>query len=159
MTSATPRATFTLIASMAEANAVIARLAQVMDAMLSVLEQETALVRAGRLAAAARLAPDKTELAQLYLTHSQRLKAGEAFLRRAGKDVLDALRARHDRLQAAVRTNLTVLATAHAVSEGIMRGVSERLARKSMPETYGASGKATAPSARQAPALTLSRIL
>ncbi|HWP26090.1 MAG TPA: hypothetical protein VNL39_07080 [Xanthobacteraceae bacterium] len=159
MTSANPRAAFTLIGSTSETNAVIARLVQVMDAMLTVLEQETALVRAGKLSAAARLAPSKSELAQLYLTDTQRLKAGKNFLRQAGNDVLDALRARHERLQTAVRMNLTVLATAHAVSEGIMRGVSERIARKSMPEIYGASGKTAEPNARQAPALTLSRIL
>ncbi|HXF88553.1 MAG TPA: hypothetical protein VNK48_09395 [Xanthobacteraceae bacterium] len=159
MTSAAPRAAFALIGSTSEANAVIARLLQVMDAMLAVIEQETALVRAGKLSAAAHLAPGKTELAQLYLTDTQRLKAGKNFLRQTGKDVLDALRTRHERVQAAVQTNLTVLATAHAVSEGIMRGVSERLARKSMPETYGASGRTAEPSARQAPALTLSRIL
>ena len=39
--------------------------------------------------------------------------------------------------------NLTVLATAHAVSESIMRGVSAELARKATPQAYGASGRAT----------------
>ncbi len=159
MTSATPRASFALIASTTEANAVIARLAEVMDAMLTVIEQETALVRAGKLSAAARLQAPKTELAQLYLTDTQRLKAGEVFLRQAGKDVLDALRARHERLQTAVRTNLTVLATAHAVAEGIMRGVSDQLVRKSMPETYGASGRAAAPQPQRAEPLMVSRRL
>lgn len=159
MTSATPRAAFTLIGSVSEANEVIARLAEVMDAMLAVLEQETALVRAGKLAAAAQLAGQKTELVQAYLIATQRLKAGENFLRQAGRETRDALRTKHEHLQAAMQKNLTVLATAHVVSEGIMRGVSERLARKSMPETYGASGQATKPSPCQAPALTLSRLL
>jgi hypothetical protein len=159
MTSAAPRASFTLIGSMSEANAVVARLARVMDAILAVLEQETALVRAGKLAAAARLAPTKTELAQLYLTDAQRLKAGKAFLRQSAKEALDALHAQHHRLQTVLRTNLTVLATAHAVSEGIMRGVSERLARKSMPESYGASGRAAAPERHSTEPLIVSRRL
>jgi hypothetical protein len=35
------------------------------------------------------------------------------------------LRRKHDELHALLRINLTVLATAHAVSEGIIRGVAE----------------------------------
>jgi hypothetical protein len=52
-----------------------------------------------------------------------------------------------------------VLATAHAVSEGIMRGVSAELARKATPQGYGASGRAATPSASHRQPLTLSRVL
>jgi hypothetical protein len=52
-----------------------------------------------------------------------------------------------------------VLATAHAVSESIMRGVSSELARKATPQAYGASGCATAPAAGAMQPLTLSRVL
>ena len=55
--------------------------------------------------------------------------------------------------------NLTVLATAHAVSESIMRGVSTELARKATPQGYGASGRATAPAASSQQPLTVSRVL
>jgi hypothetical protein len=55
--------------------------------------------------------------------------------------------------------NLTVLATAHAVSESIMRGVSGELARKATPAAYGASGRPAAPSAAARQPLTLSRVL
>ena len=49
------------------------------------------------------------------------------------------------KFRALLQINLTVLATAHAVSEGIMRGVSDELARKAAPQTYGATGRANAP--------------
>ena len=55
-----------------------------------------------------------------------------------------ALRERHGAFQALLQTNMTVLATAHAVSEGIIRGVSGELARKRAPSTYGPSGRANA---------------
>jgi hypothetical protein len=58
-----------------------------------------------------------------------------------------------------LRTNLTVLATAHAVSEGIIRGVSGELARKQAPSTYGASGRAQMPSSKTSPPLAISRTL
>ena len=43
------------------------------------------------------------------------------------------MRERHTAFQALLQTNMTVLATAHAVSEGIIRGVSGELARKRAP--------------------------
>ena len=58
-----------------------------------------------------------------------------------------------------MRVNLTVLATAHAVSEGIIRGVSGELARKRTPQTYGATGRANSLSARASQPLALSRKL
>jgi hypothetical protein len=51
------------------------------------------------------------------------------------------------------------LATAHAVSEGLVRGVSGELARKAAPQTYGASGRANAPDPRKAVPLAVSRVL
>ena len=55
--------------------------------------------------------------------------------------MVDDLRKRHDVFRALLQMNLTVLATAHAVSESIMRGVSRELARKATPQAYGASGR------------------
>ncbi len=74
-------------------------------------------------------------------------------------DALDTLRKRHEAFHALLQINLTVLATAHAVSEGIIRGVSDELARKRAPSTYGASGRANAPSAKASQPLALSRTL
>jgi hypothetical protein len=74
-------------------------------------------------------------------------------------DALEALRRRHDAFRSLLQTNLTVLATAHAVSEGIVRGVSGEIARKSSPQSYGATGRANAPDPRATPPLALSRML
>jgi len=52
-----------------------------------------------------------------------------------------------------------VLATAHAVSEGIVRGVSNEITRRSAPHTYGASGRANAPSRAAATPIAVSRSL
>ena len=61
--------------------------------------------------------------------------------------------------QTLLQKNLTVLATAHAVSEGIIRGVSDELARKRAPSTYGASGRANTPNPQACQPLALSRTL
>jgi hypothetical protein len=52
---------------------------------------------------------------------------------------------------------MVVLATAHAVSEGIMRRLSGDMARKAAPQVYGASGRATAPSPKHSRPLAVSR--
>jgi len=52
-----------------------------------------------------------------------------------------------------------VLATAHAVSEDLIRGVSGELARRAAPQTYGATGRPTAPSKSAIQPLAVSRSL
>jgi hypothetical protein len=148
------------IASAKEAENLTAHFIGVMDALVGVVQQETELIRGGRLGAAARLHAAKGELTQLYIADTLRLRASQAHLSRLmSADQLDALRQRHDRFRALLQINLTVLATAHAVSEGIVRGVSGELARKATPQTYGASGRAVAPPASAAQPLALSRTL
>jgi hypothetical protein len=143
----------------AEAEGLICHLADVMEALLALVEQETELVRAGKLAAAAKLEGRKAELSQLYYADTARLRASRAYLVHALPDTLDALRKRHDLFRALLQVNLTVLATARAVSESIMRGVSDELTRKATPQGYGASGGVAAPAPGVRPPLTLSRVL
>jgi len=147
------------IGTSAEAQQVIGHLSDVMDALLGVVEQETKFVRAGRLSEVARLERKKSDLAHLYLADTARLQASGPYLAKTLPAVLDALRERHNTFRALLQLNLTVLATAHAVSEGIIRGVSEEITRKSAPQTYGASGRASTPHPRHAQPMAVSRSL
>ncbi len=130
-----------------------------MDRLAETIAEETTRARAGRLKAAAELSESKLELARLYSAESQRVKAQLAHAAIDAPGALEALRAKHAAFQSLLQTNLTVLATAHAVSEGIIRGVSGELARKRAPSTYGASGRASAPNTKTSPPLALSRTL
>ena len=58
-----------------------------------------------------------------------------------------------------LQVNLTVLATAHAVSEGIVRGVNAEMQRRNMPNTYTAAGQRAAPGPRNITPLAVSRSL
>jgi len=147
------------IGSAAEGEALMKHLMEVMDALLDMVEQETKLVRAGKLAEAATLEPAKAELSAAYLADATRIKASQVYLDRVKPELAAELRRRHDLFRAVLQMNLTVLATAHAVSESIMRGVSAELARKATPQAYGASGRATTPSPAARQPLTLSRVL
>ncbi len=140
-----------------DAPTTLAHLAELMEGLESVVEEETALVRAGKVCEASRLAPRKTELSGRYFKAVEELKANSKRLTRDQQDN-GALARRHDRLQAVLKSNLVVLATAHAVSEGILRRLSSDLARKATPQGYGASGRANSPDLRRrAQPLALSR--
>jgi hypothetical protein len=159
MPATSPHASARPIQSQGEAQDVIAHLGDVMDALVATVEEETQLVRAGRLRDAGKLQEPKGDLARLYATDVLRLKANRRFLAQTAPDALAALQRRHDSFRALLQINLTVLATAHAVSEGIIRGVSGELQRKATPQTYGASGRACMPGRKSVEPMAVSRSL
>jgi len=147
------------VATAAEAEALAKHYVEIMDMLIGVIQQETDLVRLGRLPQAVKLEQAKTDLARLYIADTLRLRASHVLFAKVAPDTMGELVKRHDTFRALLQINLTVLATAHAVSEGIVRGVSGELTRKSAPQTYGASGRASVPDPRTAPPLTVSRVL
>jgi hypothetical protein len=159
MTATNEAAAPVSVSTSAEAELLITHLLDVMDTLLATVEQETELVRAGRLTEAARLETSKAELSRLYMADIQRLKNSNAYIKTTMPDVFDALHKRHDLFRALLQMNLTVLATAHAVSEGIMRGVSSEINRKAAPQVYGASGRHSTPHPVHAQPLALSRAI
>jgi hypothetical protein len=147
------------IANASSAEKAITDLETIMDQLERALTEETARVRAGKLRDAGTLSAAKIEFARLYAVESGRIRAAKETIERWVPGAFDRLRKRHNAFQDLLQTNLTVLATAHAVSEGIIRGVSGELARKQAPSTYGANGRAQAPSTKATQPLALSRSL
>ena len=137
------------VATAAEAQELVAQLNSVMDALLAIVQEETELVRAGRLGEVAHLTATKTDLAHLYLADVERVKANKGYLLKHSPKLLQDLRRRHDEFHCLLQVNLTVLATAHAVAEGIVRGVASELNAKAAPQVYGAGGRQSAPRPQQ----------
>jgi hypothetical protein len=147
------------IENVADGERLIALIAELLDALHRVVEEETALVRGHDIVQASQLAGRKQEIAGQYYAATERLKTNAAFLKANMPEQLEELRRRHDTFRPLLQMNLTVLATVHAVSEGIVRGVAGELTRKAAPQTYGVSGRATAPAPSAARPVTLSRTL
>ena len=147
------------VQSRAEAENLVRHLLAAMDALISAVEQETALVRAGKVSAATVLEPTKTELARLYAADCAQVKANLPLLSKQVPELLARLRKQHESFNALLQINLTVLATAHAVSEGLIRGAHAEVARKNAPQTYGKSGRPVAPPKSAATPVSLSRTL
>lgn len=147
------------ITTAGEAEQAIASLTAIMDRLVGTVGDETAHMRAGRIRDALALDDTKSQLARSYVAEIARLKGAKNALERAAPEALDKLIQRHHAFQELLQTNLVVLATAHAVSEGIIRGVSGELNRKHTPQIYGATGRANVSPRRTSPPLALYRSL
>jgi hypothetical protein len=147
------------ISTPVEARKLAESLMDVMSGLLGVIERETELVRAGKLHEAMQLEVQKSEHSRRYTLAVENLKNSQAYLSQVSPDLLTTLKRHHDTFRAMLQINLTVLATAHAVSEGIVRGVSNEMQRRSMPNTYTATGARTSPGPRNHAPLSVSRSL
>lgn len=130
-----------------------------MSALLGVIEQETELVRAGKIREAMASEPKKSELSRRYVGAVTQLKASHKYLSASAPELLTTLHRHHDVFRAMLQVNLTVLATAHAVSESIVRGVNTEIQRRNIPNTYTSAGQRVAPGPRHITPLAVSRSL
>jgi hypothetical protein len=143
----------------AEAEKAIAQVAELIAQLHGLIEQETALVHAGKVRKAAALGPAKSELAGQLFAAGEGLKANAKFLLQSAPARVAALRRLQDAFRTVLQKNMVVLATSHAVSEGIVRRLSGDLARKASPQVYGASGRTMAPNPKRGQPLAISRVL
>jgi len=132
------------IASRDEAEILLARIGDLMVALVKVFEDETRLIKAGKLAAATQLTPEKTELAAHYLREIEILKANAPYISRTVPSLIDELRRAHAAFRDILALNLRVVATAQSVAESVVRGAAEEAARRVAPKRYSADGRAGA---------------
>lgn len=142
-----------------EARNLAAGLLQIMGALLEIVERETELVRAGNVRDAMALETEKSEMSRQYVDAISELTRSREYLLQSTPELLTALHRHHETFRAMLQVNLTVLATAHAVSEGIVRGVNGEMQRKNLPNGYTAAGQRAMPGPRQVTPLSVSRSL
>jgi hypothetical protein len=146
-------------ATAGEARKLAENLMDAMSALLGLVERETELVRAGKLREAMALEPQKTEMSRRYVGAVGNLKANQEHLAKSAPELLSTLHRHHDAFRAMLQVNLTVLATAHAVSENVVRGVNAEIQRRNVPSTYTAAGRHASPGPRHITPLAVSRSL
>jgi hypothetical protein len=134
-------------------------LMDIMGVLLAVIERETELVRAGKVQEAMKLEPQKTDASRRYVNALGHLNASHEYLARVAPELLTTLHRHHDVFRAMLQINLTVLATSHAVSESIVRGVNAEMQRRNIPNTYTSAGQRAAPGPRHMTPLSVSRSL
>ena len=129
-----------LIGSRDAAEALCTRLNQTMDQLIDSIDEETQLVRSGKLLAASEVQPNKSELAKSYISDIAQVKENALALSRLAPTSIDALRTRHEEFRAMLKINLAVLATAREVSQDIIHTVKMKTSSGPGTTTYGRSG-------------------
>lgn len=124
-----------------EAKGLIPAVMAAMEALERLLAEETTLLKAGRLADGLAHEARKMELAGAYMQGLEAIKANALFLSRVAPEQIGALRAAHGRFSAALEINHTVIATARAVSEGLLRTLAAEASGGAKASGYGPPGK------------------
>jgi hypothetical protein len=123
-----------------DAERLVAGVLATMIELEKVLENETSHVRVGRIREGLAEEACKTELATCYIRGLEAVKANAIALARFAPAELDRLKSAHGRFARIIETNQTVLATARAVSENLVKGIAEEMNRLSRPRGYAPAG-------------------
>lgn len=129
----------------AEAEQLCSAVEAAMTEIIRLVEEETALVRAGHLVAAGDLETRKADAARRYYAEAEKLRIGGPAVGRAAPVAVDRLRRQHESFRALLQINLSVLATARQVSENLLKSVADGVALSVRPKRYGAAGTVAAP--------------
>lgn len=135
------------------------RAAGTLDELVSIMNQETTLLRAGRMREAGALTAEKTRLAQDYVTLARSVQRQIERLRQEAPADVDRLRGRHERLATQMADNLRVIATARSVTEDLLTDVAATLGQKTRAKTYGANGELGGPPSQAARGIAINRAL
>ena len=117
------------------------RAMETLESFISIVNEETTLLRAGRTREAGTLSAEKTALAQDYMGLVRSVQRQAERLRHDAPDAVEQLRAGHERLALQLAENLKVLATARSVAEDLLTDVANTLGGQSRARTYGAGGQ------------------
>lgn len=141
------------IESKAAAEALLNHVGETMVALVQVFEDETRLVRSGKINAAAELAPEKTNLASIYIRDIETVKQNAKFIKETLPELVEEMRLAHDSFRDILSRNLRVVQTAHSVAEDLIRGAAEEASRRDNPRGYHANGRGMPPRAATRPVM------
>lgn len=135
------------------------RAEEALSALVDVMNQETVLLRAGHLRQAGQLTPDKTRLAQDYVTFARSIQRQADRLSMEAPEALAGLRQGHEKLATQMAENLRVLATAKTVTEDVLTDVARMVGQQNRTRTYGAAGMVTTDPAASARGIAVNKAL
>jgi hypothetical protein len=130
-----------------------------LSALVDVMNQETTLLRAGRMRDASALTPEKTRLAQDYVGFARSVQRQGSRLQEQAPDAMVRLRRGHEQLATQMAENLRVLATARTVTEDLLTDVAKIVGQQDRARAYGRAGVVTADPASSARGIAINRAL
>jgi hypothetical protein len=130
-----------------------------LSALVDVMNQETTLLRAGHLRQASTLTPEKTRLAQDYVSYARSVQRQSARLMLQAPDAVASLQKGHERLATQMAENLRVLATSRTVTEDLLTDVAEIVGQQDRAKTYDFGGAVKADPSASARGIAVNRAL
>ena len=137
----------------------LAKLETSMEDLIRLIQEETALVRQGRLWAAAKLEKQKTAETKSYLQLIEHVRAQQDVLTERFPEMTATLRNRHDEFRTMLESNLSALKTARDVTKNIIQNVAKKVGQTEAPKPYGYGGTYNTPAPTAGHGLTLDRSL
>jgi len=147
-----------VIASGADAVGLCEIIERAMESLIETIEQETSLIRGGKVMDASALQLKKAGLSDVYVKAILYARKQSAELKHYAPDAVDRLQRRHEEFKALLRINMAVLSTARDVSEDLVKTVSRTVGKTEKPTTYGRSGLTGAHSAAPIPGIAYDRV-
>ncbi|KKB79902.1 hypothetical protein VW35_05345 [Devosia soli] len=130
-----------------------------LQALVTIMNEETTLLRAGRFRDAGGLTAQKTQLAQDYVVFARSVQRQTERLSTEAPASLDRLHRNHDSLATQMAENLRVIATAKTLAEDILVDVADTVGAKDRTRTYDRSGEVKMPRAVSARGIAINRAL
>ena len=130
-----------------------------LQSLVEIMNEETTLLRAGHFRQAATLTPEKTQLAQDYVSFARSIQRQLERLQRDAPRELLRLQQGHERLATQMAENLRVIATARDVTEELLSDVAAAVGMQNRTKTYGATGTIKTNAGGAAPGIALNRAL
>lgn len=138
----------------------LCRMAEIaLSALVDVMNQETTLLRAGHMRQAGTLTPEKTRLAQDYVSFARAVQRQNARLKAEAPAAVERLRLGHESLATQMAENLRVLATARMVTEDLLTDVAKVVGQQNKARAYGRSGAVAADPSASARGIAVNRAL
>ena len=116
------------------------RTSECLEALVSVMNEETTLLRAGRYKESSAFTASKTRLAQDYVALVRAVQRQGARLRREAPDAVASLRGGHEKLATQMAENLRVIATARLITQDLLTDVAAAVGAQGRTNTYGPAG-------------------
>ncbi len=139
------------LTSRADAEALVCRVMETITALEAALETETQHLAAGRIRQGLAGDRAKADLTGAYLAAITAAKTNAVAAKRLAPDLLPALGTAQAKLHAAALRNEAVLATAKAVSEGLVRAMADEVAKQARPQAYGVPARHAMPARAPGP--------
>ena len=130
-----------------------------LQALVTMMNEETTLLRAGRFRDAAGLTAQKTQLAQDYVVFARSVQRQSERLAAEAPTSLDRLHKNHDSLATQMAENLRVIATAKNLAEDLIGDVADTVGQKEHTRTYDRSGEVKLPRSASARGIAVNRAL